>query len=64
MRNQELEGRKNQIVTEMQRLLVDLEKLGGETPVEKVEGSNESILDFYIPKGLRNIHKVPRLRLW
>ena len=63
MAKQELERKKNQIVREVQRLLIDLEELEDETYDEEVERGTESMLDFYIPKGLRNVHRLPRPRL-
>ena len=63
MANQELERKKNQIVREVQRLLIDLEELEDEVTAEEPERGNESILDMYIPKGLRNIHRLLRLGL-
>jgi hypothetical protein len=63
MRQHELERRRGDIVREVQRLLIDLEELDDETEIEEPERSSQSIIDFYIPKGLRDIHRLPRPRL-
>ena len=63
MRQHELERRRGEIVREVQRLLIDLEELDDEPEIEEAKGSNQSIIDFYIPKGLRVIHRLPRPRL-
>ena len=63
MRQRELERRRGEIVREVQRLLIDLEELDDETEIEEAGRSSQSIIDFYIPKGLRDIHRLPRPRL-
>ncbi len=60
MRRQESEARKNEIIRQMGRLANDLEELEHETSDEGVEEDRESILDLYIPRGLRNIHRLPK----
>ncbi len=61
MTKEELERKKNDRIRRVQRLLGELEELGRKIPDEELARSNESIFDFYIPKGLRNIHRLPRL---
>jgi len=61
MTEQEFETRKNGIVREAQRLLIDMEEIERKIPEKEVAKRNEGILDFYVPKGLRNIHRLPRL---
>ena len=63
MKQHELERRRGEIVREVQRLLIDLEELDDETTIEEPERSNQSMIDFYLPKGLRDIHRLPRPRL-
>jgi hypothetical protein len=63
MRQYELERWRGEIVREVQRLLIDLEELDDETEIEETGRSNQSVIDFYIPKGLRDIHRLPRPRL-
>lgn len=63
MRQHELERRRGKIVREVQRLLIDLEELDDEPEIEEAGGSSQSIIDFYIPKGLRDIHRLPGPRL-
>lgn len=60
MRRQELEVRKREIIREMRRLADDLEGLEDEIPDEEVGGTKGSIRDLYVPKGLRNIHRLPK----
>ena len=61
MTKQELERKKNERVRRVRRLLSELEELERKIPDEEIARSSESMLDFYIPKGLRNIHRLPRL---
>lgn len=63
MRQHELERRRNEIVREVQRRLIDLEELDDETEIEEPERSSQSIIDFYIPRGLRDIHRLPKPRV-
>lgn len=60
MRRQELEARKREIIREMRRLEDDLGGLEDEIPDEEIGGNQESIGDLYIPRGLRNIHRLPK----
>ena len=62
MTKQELEKRKGEVVREVHRLLIDLEELEGKVEEKEAE-QKPSILDLYIPRGLVNIHRLPRLRL-
>ena len=48
---------------EIHRLLIDLEELEDEAPKEKVKSNRERMLDFYVPRGLRDIHSFPIPRL-
>ena len=61
MTEEELERKKNNRLRRVRRLLSELEELERKIPDEEIARSNESMLDFYIPKGLRNIHRLPRL---
>ncbi len=63
MRQHELERRRGEIVREVRRLLFDLEELDDEIEIEEPERSSQSIIDFYLPRGLRDIHRLPRPRL-
>lgn len=64
MTREQLERRKDGIIREMQRLLIDLEELEDDVAVEERERSDQSsILDFYVPGGLRHIHRLPMPRL-
>jgi hypothetical protein len=60
MERQELEARKREIIRQMGRLANDLEELEGKVSDEEEGESKESIWDLYIPKGLRNIHRLPK----
>ena len=59
----DIEAEKNRVVRDMHRLLLDLEELEEESRQEPEENERDRILDFYIPKGLRNIHIRPLRRL-
>jgi len=63
MRQHEVERRKGEIVREVQRLLIDLEELDDEATIEETERSSQSMIDFYIPRGLRDVHRLPKPRL-
>ena len=60
MEKQESEARKREIVRQIGRLANDLEELESEISDEGAERAKESLLDLYIPKGLRNIHRLPK----
>lgn len=65
MRKQEIEGRKGEIVRGVQRLLLELQELEQQVPDDGVEQERkrQGMLDFYIPRGLRDIHRLPLPRL-
>ena len=60
MEKQESEARKREIVRQIGRLVNDLEELEREVSDEGAERAKESLLDLYVPKGLRNIHRLPK----
>jgi len=60
MERQESEARRKEIIRQIGRLADDLEELDGEASDEEAERAKESLLDLYIPKGLRNIHRLPK----
>lgn len=60
MEKQESEARKREIVRQMGRLVNDLEELEREVSDEGAERAKESLLGLYVPKGLRNIHRLPK----
>ena len=60
MERQESEARRREIVRQMERLTNDLKELEKETAKEEARGTRESILDLYVPRGLRNIHRPPK----
>jgi len=60
MERQESEARKSEIIRQMGRLANDLEELEREVSDEGEEGAKESLLDLYVPRGLRNIHRLPK----
>ncbi|MBN2186840.1 MAG: hypothetical protein JW732_05250 [Dehalococcoidia bacterium] len=60
MEKQESEARKREIIRQIGRLADDLEELEREVSDEGVGEDRESILDLYIPRGLRNIHRLPK----
>ena len=59
MERQESEARRKEIIRQIGRLANDLEELDGEASDEE-ERAKESLLDLYVPKGLRNIHRFPK----
>ncbi len=63
MRQNELQRRRGEIVRGVQKLLIELEGLDDEPEAEEAERGNQSIIDFYLPRGLRDIHRLPRPRL-
>jgi len=63
MKKQEIEGRKGEIVRGVQRLLLELEELEQQVPDDEAQQERQRMLDFYIPRGLRDIHRLPRPRL-
>lgn len=60
MERQESEARKSEILRQMKRLMDDLEELVGKVSNEGADRAKESLLDLYVPKGLRNIHRLPK----
>jgi len=60
MERQESEARKSEVIRQMKRLMNDLEELECEASDEGAEKAKESLLDLYVPKGLRNIHRLPK----
>ena len=60
MERQESEARKSEIIRQIGRLADDLEELEGEVSDEEAGEAKKSLLDIYIPKGLRNIHRLPK----
>ena len=63
MKQHDPERRRGEIVREVQKLLIKLDELDDETATEEAERSSQSMIDFYIPRGLRDIHRLPRPRL-
>jgi len=60
MESQESEARKREIVRQMGRLADDLKELEHEASDKETEKAKESLLDLYVPRGLRNIHRLPK----
>jgi hypothetical protein len=60
MERQESEARRKEIIRQMGRLANDLEELEGKVSDEGEGESKESLLDLYVPRGLRNIHRLPK----
>ncbi len=60
MEKQESEARKREIIRQIGRLAEDLGELGREISDEEKGESKESLLDLYVPRGLRNIHRLPK----
>ena len=60
MERQESEARKSEIFRQMKRLMDDLEELEGKVSDEGAERAKQSLLDLYVPKGLRNIYRLPK----
>ena len=60
MERQESEARRKEIIRQMGRLANDLEELEGKVSDEGAERAKESLLDLYVPRGLRNIHRLPK----
>ena len=63
MRKQELETRKGEIVRGVRRLLLELEEMEQQAPDDEAKQDRERMLDFYIPRGLRDIHRLTMPRL-
>jgi len=60
MERQESEARRSEIIRQMGRLADDLKELERGASDEGAGGAKESLLDLYIPRGLRNIHRPPK----
>ena len=60
MERQESEARKREIVRQIGRLADDLKELEHEASDKEAEKAKESLLDLYVPRGLRNIHRLPK----
>jgi hypothetical protein len=60
MERQESEARKSEIIRQMKRLMDDLGDLEDDASEDGADTANQRMLDFYIPRGLRNIHRPPR----
>jgi len=60
MERQESEARKKEIIRQIGRLADDLKELEHEASDEQTEKAKESLLGLYVPRGLRNIHRLPK----
>jgi hypothetical protein len=60
MERQEAEARRKEILRQMGRLANDLEELEDKVPDEGAQRVKEDLFDLYVPRGLRNIHRLPK----